>query len=112
MATIAEKGASLEVSEAFGKLQDRFQKYGKLEAEILDSELRAKTARMLESEIHASALALVRALAGAEAATQQAVTPPKKTWTQEEVRQLRLSGKLTDELMAEIKQATAEGRVI
>jgi len=67
MATIAEKGASLEVSEAFGKLQDRFQKYGKLENEILDAELRAKTARMLESEIHASALALVKALAGAEA---------------------------------------------
>jgi len=42
----------------------RFQKYGKLENEILDAELRAKTARMLESEIHASALALVKALAG------------------------------------------------
>ncbi len=112
MATIAEKGASLEVSEAFGKLQDRFQKYGKLESEILDSELRAKAAKMLENEIHASALALVKALAGAEAATQEAATPPKKVWSQEEVRQLRLSGKLTDELMAEIKQATAEGRVI
>jgi Xaa-Pro aminopeptidase len=115
MATMIEKGASLEVSEAFGKLQDRFQKYGKLENEIFDSELRAKAAKMLEAEIHAGALDLVRALAGAEAAAQAAqaaTTPVKKVWSQEEVRQLRLSGKLTDELMAEIKQATAEGRVI
>ena len=34
-----------------------------------------------------------------------------KIWTQSEIKELRLSGRLTDEVMAEIKQATAEGRV-
>jgi hypothetical protein len=34
-----------------------------------------------------------------------------KIWTQSEIKELRLSGKLTDEVMAEIKQATAEGRI-
>lgn len=34
-----------------------------------------------------------------------------KIWTQSEIKELRLSGGLTDEVMAEIKQATAEGRV-
>lgn len=34
-----------------------------------------------------------------------------KIWTQKEIKELRLAGKITDEIMAEIKQATAEGRV-
>jgi hypothetical protein len=34
-----------------------------------------------------------------------------KIWKESEIRELRLSGKITDELMAEIKQAVSEGRV-
>jgi hypothetical protein len=37
--------------------------------------------------------------------------PTKKIWTEKEIKELRLSGKLTDELMAEIKQAAEEGRI-
>lgn len=35
----------------------------------------------------------------------------KKIWTEKEVRELRLSGGLTDQIMGEIRQATKEGRV-
>jgi len=42
---------------------------------------------------------------------QSQAKPNNKVWTQSEIKELRLSGKLTDEVMAEIKQATAEGRV-
>ncbi len=34
-----------------------------------------------------------------------------KIWTEAEIKELRVSGKLTDQIMAEIKQAHAEGRV-
>lgn len=55
---------------------------------------------------------VVRAAQGAgNAGIQQPTIPKGKIWTQEEVRELRLSGKLTDELMNEIRQATAEGRI-
>jgi len=37
--------------------------------------------------------------------------PAKKIWKESEIKELRISGKLTDEIMAEIKQATLEGRV-
>lgn len=112
MTSVIEKGASLEVSEAFNRLHDRFQKYGKLESEIYDPELRSKTAKMIESEIHASALGLVRALAGAEAAQKASESPQKKVWTQAEIREIRLSGKMTDEIMAELRTAVSEGRVV
>ena len=36
---------------------------------------------------------------------------PKKIWKESEIKELRLNGKLTDEIMAELKQATAEGRI-
>ena len=42
---------------------------------------------------------------------QSQVKNNSKIWTQSEIKELRLSGHLTDEVMAEIKQATAEGRV-
>jgi hypothetical protein len=42
---------------------------------------------------------------------QSQVKNNSKIWTQSEIKELRLSGKLTDEVMAEIKQATAEGRI-
>jgi len=42
---------------------------------------------------------------------QSQVKNNSKIWTQSEIKELRLSGHLTDEIMAEIKQATAEGRV-
>ena len=42
---------------------------------------------------------------------QSQVKNSSKIWTQSEIKELRLSGHLTDEVMAEIKQATAEGRV-
>ena len=42
---------------------------------------------------------------------QNQVKNNSKIWTQSEIKELRLSGGLTDEVMAEIKQATAEGRV-
>lgn len=42
---------------------------------------------------------------------QNQVPNSKKIWKESEIKELRLSGKLTDELMAEIKQATLEGRV-
>ena len=42
---------------------------------------------------------------------QSQAKPNNKVWTQSEIKELRLSGKLTDEVMAEIKQATADGRV-
>lgn len=42
---------------------------------------------------------------------QNQETKNTKIWTQSEIKELRLSGRLTDEVMAEIKQATAEGRV-
>lgn len=112
MTSVIEKGTNLEVSEAFGKLQDRFQKYGKLEDEILDPELRTKTAQLLEYEIQESALALVRARAGADAAHEAAATPQKKTWTQAEIRELRMAGKMTDEIMEELRTAVSEGRVV
>lgn len=35
----------------------------------------------------------------------------QKTWTSAEIKQLRLSGSLTDAVMADIKKAAAEGRV-
>jgi DNA-binding transcriptional MerR regulator len=41
----------------------------------------------------------------------QPANNPKKIWTEKEIKELRISGKLTDELMGEIKQATIEGRV-
>jgi len=112
MTTATEKGASLEVQEAFNRLQDRFRKYGSLDIDITDAELRSKTGRLLQDEIYQGAVFLVQALAGAEAAANAAATPPKKVWTQKEIRDLRLSGKLTDELMNEIRQATSEGRVV
>lgn len=112
MTSVIEKGARLEVNEAFGKLQDRFNKYSKLESEILDPELREKTAKLIEYEIHENALALVKARAGADAAHEAAATPQKKIWTQAEIRELRLSGKVTDEIMAELRTAVSEGRVV
>ena len=42
---------------------------------------------------------------------QSQVKNNSKIWTQSEIKELRLSGKLTDEVMAEIKQATTEGRI-
>lgn len=42
---------------------------------------------------------------------QNQVKNNTKIWTQSEIKELRLSGRLTDEVMAEIRQATAEGRV-
>jgi hypothetical protein len=50
----------------------------------------------------------------AEGAPAQIVTPDEKpkVWSQTEIKQLRESGKLTDELMDELKKATLEGRVI
>ena len=112
MTTTTQKGASLEVQEAFNRLHDRFRKYGSLDTDIIDPELRSKAGRLLRDEIYQGAVSLVQALAGAEAAANAAATPPKKLWAQKEIRDLRLSGKLTDELMAEIRQATAEGRVV
>ena len=112
MTSVIEKGASLEVSEAFSKLQGRFQKYGKLETDVYDSELRAKAAAGLEAEIHESAVGLVRALAGAEAAQKASESPQKKVWTEAEIREIRLSGKMTDEIMAELRTAVSEGRVV
>jgi hypothetical protein len=35
----------------------------------------------------------------------------KKIWKESEIKELRLNGKLTDEIMAELKQAIAEGRI-
>lgn len=57
---------------------------------------------------------LVRMMNEAEGAPAQIVTPEEnpKVWTQAEIRELRLSGKLSDAAMAEIKVATAEGRVV
>lgn len=57
---------------------------------------------------------LVRMMNEAEGAPAQIVTPeePLKVWTQAEIREMRLSGKLSDAAMAEIKVATAEGRVV
>jgi ABC-type uncharacterized transport system ATPase subunit len=112
MTSVIEKGTNLEVNEAFSKLQDRFNKYSKLESDILDPELREKTAKLIEYEIHESALALVRARAGADAAHEAAATSQKKTWTQAEIRDLRIAGKMTDSIMEEIREAVSEGRVV
>jgi len=71
MTTATEKGASLEVQEAFNRLQDRFRKYGSLDIDITDAELRSKTGRLLQDEIYQGAVFLVQALAGAEAAATQ-----------------------------------------
>lgn len=71
-----------------------------------------------EDEITASVARISQRLQGqtptaAQGAGHVSVQNPAspKIWTQSEIRELRLSGKLTDEVMAEIKQATAEGRV-
>lgn len=57
---------------------------------------------------------LVKMMNEAEGAPAQIVTPEEKpkVWTQAEIKELREAGKLTDELMADIKTAASEGRVI
>jgi hypothetical protein len=37
--------------------------------------------------------------------------PAKKIWKESEIKELRLAGKITDEVMAEIRLAASEGRV-
>lgn len=72
-----------------------------------------------EEEVAASVTRLAARLKveppkAAQGAGQTGIQNPKnnsKIWTQSEIKELRLSGGLTDEVMAEIKQATAEGRV-
>lgn len=57
---------------------------------------------------------LVKMMNEAEGAPAQIVVPDEKpkVWTEAEIHELRTSGKITDEVYAEIRQAVAEGRVI
>lgn len=120
-AELAEKDKLLQEkdSELSGLKLERVKnatlvKYG-IDLEWIDA-----VAGTTEEEVEASVQKLAKRLkveppkaaqGAGSTGIQNQVQNSKKIWKESEIKELRLSGKLTDELMAEIKQATLEGRV-
>lgn len=130
-------GQMSELEKLKADLADRDKTLGEKDAELTKLQLeRIKAAKLAEAkmapewidsvsgsteeEIAASVATLAKRLNipppnAAQGAGNHGVPPSQnsktKIWTQAEIRELRLNGKLTDEVMADIRQATAEGRV-
>lgn len=120
-AELAEKDALLQSKdqELSGLKLERI-KAAKLAEAGVASEWIDSVSGTTEEEVAASVTKLAarlkveppKAAQGAgQTGIQSQVKNNTKIWTQSEIKELRLSGHLTDEVMAEIKQATAEGRV-
>jgi K+/H+ antiporter YhaU regulatory subunit KhtT len=120
-AELAEKDALLQSKdqELSGLKLERI-KAAKLAEAGVASEWIDSVSGSTEEEVAASVAKLAarlkveppKAAQGAgQTGIQSQVKNSSKIWTEAEIKELRLSGKLTDQLMTEIKQAHAEGRV-
>ncbi len=120
-AELAEKDALLQSKdqELSGLKLERI-KAAKLAEAGVASEWIDSVSGSTEEEVAASVAKLAarlkveppKAAQGAgQTGIQNQVKNSSKIWTEAEIKELRLSGKLTDQLMTEIKQAHAEGRV-
>jgi len=120
-AELAEKDALLQSKDQeLSSLKLERVKAAKLAEAGVAAEWIDSVSGTTEEEVAASVTKLAarlkveppRAAQGAgQTGIQSQVKNSSKIWTQSEIKELRLSGGLTDEVMAEIKQATAEGRV-
>ena len=120
-AELAEKDALLQSKDQeLSSLKLERVKAAKLAEAGVAAEWIDSVSGTTEEEVAASVTKLAarlkveppRAAQGAgQSGIQSQVKNSSKIWTQSEIKELRLSGGLTDAVMAEIKQATAEGRV-
>lgn len=120
-AELAEKDALLQSKDQeLSSLKLERVKAAKLAEAGVAAEWIDSVSGTTEEEVAASVTKLAarlkveppRAAQGAgQTGIQSQVKNSSKIWTQSEIKELRLSGGLTDAVMAEIKQATAEGRV-
>ncbi len=120
-AELAEKDALLQSKDQeLSSLRLERVKAAKLAEAGVAAEWIDSVSGSTEEEVAASVTKLAarlkveppRAAQGAgQTGIQSQVKNSSKIWTQSEIKELRLSGGLTDAVMAEIKQATAEGRV-
>jgi translation initiation factor 2B subunit (eIF-2B alpha/beta/delta family) len=119
-AELAEKDALLQSKDQeLSSLKLERVKAAKLAEAGVAAEWIDSVSGTTEEEVAASVTKLAARLKveppkAAQGAGQTGIHQEKKNtkiWTQSEIKELRLSGRLTDEVMAEIKQATAEGRV-
>lgn len=110
MANSIEKAAGLEVDEAFTYLGERYKKFSLLDSEILDPELRSKTATVLKNEIFQGTTRLVGALQNVKAISQ-ATAPEKHIYSRAEIRQLCKDPETYAQHRDEIHAAMYEGRI-